>query len=108
MLLLSAKLELQPPYHQLASTSSVMCHKKTIHILCVEGRVWGIGSWQCGNWEETTLTVRNDFLTHIYLENVIQSNNKKHLIEEKFQFMLNTFFIKRRIPLGMATDCSFN
>lgn len=35
---------------------------------------------------------KNDFLKHIYLENVIQSHNKKHLIEEKFQFMLNTFF----------------
>lgn len=35
MLLLLAKLELQLSYHQLASTSFVMCHKKLIHNLCV-------------------------------------------------------------------------
>lgn len=58
--------------------------------------------------EEETTIIRNDFLKHIYLENIIQSNKKKHLIEEKFQFMLITFFINRRTPLGMAIDCSFN
>lgn len=35
MLLLLAKLELQFSYHQLASASFVMCHKKLIHTLCV-------------------------------------------------------------------------
>lgn len=70
MLLLLAKLELQLSYHQLASTSFVICHKKLIHILCVCGGE-GIGKGLVAGGLKRKLLTSSDFLKHTYLRNGI-------------------------------------